>query len=65
MSKFRKTLERFLMALQSNGDNIMVSGSGLVRVSQGRLNEIPKVIQEHHDQEARRAMQQGCVRRVV
>jgi RNase P/RNase MRP subunit p29 len=55
MSKFRKALERFVMALQSNGDNIMVSGSGLVHVPQRRLNEIPKVIQEHHDQEARRA----------
>jgi len=58
-------LERLVKALQSNGDSFMVTGSGLVQVPRGRWNEIPKVIQEHHAQEAERVMLQGCIRRVV
>jgi hypothetical protein len=31
-----------------------VQGSGLIRIPIGRLNEIPKVIREFHEQEAAR-----------
>lgn len=65
MSKVGKALERFVKALQSNGGNITVSGSGLVHVPQGQLNEIPKIIQKHHDQEAERTRLQGYVRRLA
>jgi len=36
---------------------LYVTGSGLVRVPEARLNEIPKVVEEHHKLEAERAMQ--------
>jgi len=32
-----------------------VRGSGWIQVPKDRLNEIPKVIREHHEMEARRA----------
>ncbi len=41
-------------SVQPSGE-IYVMGSGLVRVPPGRVNEIPKVIQEHHEREAERA----------
>ena len=42
-----------------------VHGSGLVPIPAGRLNEIPKVIQEFHELEAARARLAGTVRRVT
>ena len=40
-----------------------VEGSGLIPVPIGRLNEVPKVIQEFHEQEAFRATLAGIARR--
>lgn len=60
---YTQVLGRFVMALQRNGYSFMVAGSGLVDVPQGRLNEIPKVIQEHHVQEAERVRLLGYIRR--
>ena len=40
-----------------------VHGSGLVRIPMGRMNEIPKVIQEFHDQEAARVRLAATARR--
>jgi hypothetical protein len=65
ISKLGKALGRFMMALLSNGDDLIVIGSSLVHVPRARLNEISKVIQEHHGQEAERARLLGFVRRVV
>ena len=60
---FTQALGKFVTTLQRNGDNFTVAGSGLVDVPQGRLNEIPKVIEEHHVQEAERARLLGYTRR--
>ena len=65
MSIVRKTLEKALKALRSDGGNITVLGSGLVHVPQGRLNVIPKIILEHHVQESERAKLEGYIRRFV
>lgn len=50
-----------------NGDaeseRVWVTGSGLVHVPEGRLSEIPKVIAEHHLQEAERARLVASIRR--
>jgi hypothetical protein len=62
--KVKKAFERFVVLFHSDGD-IIVHGSGIVRVPQGRLNEIPKVIREHHLQEAERARLLGLARFVV
>jgi len=40
-----------------------VDGSGLIPVPIGRLNEVQKVIQEFHEQEAFRARLAGIARR--
>ena len=60
---YTQVLGRFVMALQRNRYSFMVAGSGLVDVPQGRLNEIPKVIQERHVQEAERVRLLGYIRR--
>ncbi|MDV3293154.1 MAG: hypothetical protein LYZ70_02680 [Nitrososphaerales archaeon] len=45
-------------------DGLWVTGSGLVYIPPGRLNEISKVVAEHHAQEAERAKILASVRRV-
>jgi len=40
-----------------------VHGSGLVRIPNGRVHEIPKVIQEFHEREAARARLMATARR--
>jgi len=39
-----------------------VHGSGLVRIPVGRLNEIPRVIQEFHEREAARVRLEGIAK---
>ncbi len=64
-----KTLERIRKTLvrrrgEKKEDDLWVTGSGLVYVPKGRLNEIRKVIAEHHAQETERAKMLAYVRRV-
>lgn len=64
-----KTLERIRKILarrpgEKKEDDLWVTGSGLVHVPEGRLNEIRKVIAEHHAREAERAKMLASVRRV-
>jgi hypothetical protein len=44
-------------------EGLLVTGSGLVYVPKGRINEIPKVIAEHHLREVERAMTMGSMKR--
>ena len=43
-------------------ESYYVSGSGLVKVPVGQLNEIPKVIQKFHEAEAARVRLEGLTR---
>jgi len=40
-----------------------VHGSGLIRIPIGRVNEVPKVIQEFHEDEAARVRIEAVARR--
>ena len=44
-------IERLFKTYERDQD-YYVHGSGLIRIPIGRMNEIPKVIQEFHEQEA-------------
>jgi hypothetical protein len=46
-------------------DEFYVSGSGLVHVPHSRLQEIPRLIQEHHQLESENARRLSLVRRGV
>jgi len=48
---------------EGKSERVWVTGSGLVHVPEGRLSEIPKVIAEHHLQEAERARLVASIRR--
>jgi hypothetical protein len=49
---------------EKKNEEMWVTGSGLVYVPEGRMSEIPKVIAEHHLQEAERARVIASIRRV-
>ena len=48
---FEKLFKRWKTTTE---ESYYVHGSGLIQIPKGRLNEIPKVIQEFHDFEAAR-----------
>jgi hypothetical protein len=51
MNIFEKLLKKWKT---TGAENYYVHGSGLIRIPIGRLNEIPKVIQEYHERTAAR-----------
>jgi hypothetical protein len=57
-----RTLARKLRAAISNdAHGVYVTGSGPVKVSNARLNQIPKVIAEYHRENARRELQRALI----
>jgi len=55
-----KALVRKLRAVIGNDEHgVYVTGSGLVRVPNARLHQIPKVIAEHHRENAKRELQRA------
>ncbi len=51
-------------AKKPKNEEFYVTGSGLVPVPKGRINEIEKVIQEHHRSEAEQAKRVALARRM-
>jgi hypothetical protein len=57
-----RALARKLLAVISDGDHgFYVSGSGRVWVPKARAHEIPKVIAEHHSEQAKRELQRALM----
>ena len=57
-----KALARKLRAVIGNDDHgVYVTGSGPVKVPNARLHQIPKVIAEHHGENARRELQSALI----
>lgn len=60
----KKALARILRAITGNDvHGFHVTGSGLVWVPNARSNEIPKVIAEHHRDQAKRDLQSALIGR--
>jgi len=60
----RRALARTLRAITGNDDQgFYVTGSGPVRVPNSRAHQIPKVIAEHHRDEAKRELQRALIGR--
>jgi len=58
----RKALARTLRAIAGHDDHgFYVTGSGPVRVSNARYHQIPKVIAEHHSEQAKRELQRALI----
>jgi len=57
-----KALARKLLAVIGNDEHgVYVAGSGPVKVPNARLHQIPKVIAEHHRQNAKRELQRALI----
>ena len=57
-----KALARKLRAVIDNDDHgVYVTGSGPVKVPNARLHQIPKVIAEHHRENAERELQRALI----
>jgi hypothetical protein len=69
MGKVRKTLVGLMMALAgklraligNDPHGFYVTGSGPVRVPKARSHQIPRVIAEHHREQAKRELQRALV----
>jgi hypothetical protein len=56
----RKALAKKLLAIIGNDDHgVYVTGSEPVKVPNARLHQIPKVIAEHHRENAKRELQRA------
>ncbi len=60
-TSMRKLLARLRTRLEGD-QSLYVTGSGLVNVPRDRMNEIPKIIAEHHALDAERAKQLAAAR---
>jgi hypothetical protein len=57
-----KALARKLLAVIGNDEHgVYVTGSGPVKVPYARLHQIPKVIAEHHRENAKRELQRALI----
>jgi hypothetical protein len=55
-------LARKLRAVIGNDEHaVYISGSGPVKVPNARLHQIPKVIGEHHGENAKRELQRALI----
>jgi len=60
----RKALAMILRAItRKDNHGFYVTGSGPIRVPNARLHEIPKVIAEHHTDQAKRELLRALMRR--
>jgi hypothetical protein len=64
MEKFRNALKKLRKAFHVENEGYWVTGSGLVLIPKGRVNEIPKAIAEYYAQEVKHTMLVASMRRV-
>jgi hypothetical protein len=56
-----EALARKLGAVIGKDDGVYVTGSGPVKVPNARLHQIPKVVAEHHGENAKRELQRALI----
>ena len=61
MSKLGKALEKLVRVIGNDDHGFYVTGSGPVRVPNARMHQIPKVIAEHHREDAKRELQRALM----
>jgi hypothetical protein len=62
--RMKEALARIFRAVVGNDDNgFYVTGSGPVRVPNSRAHQVPKVIAEHHRDQAKRELQMAVIGR--
>ena len=61
MSRFGKVLERLVRVIITDDHGFYVTGSGPVRVPNARAHQVPKVIAEHHREDAKRELQRALM----
>jgi hypothetical protein len=59
MSKAKELARKLVLALSKEEHGFYVTGSGFVWVPEARSNEIPRVIAEHHREQAKRELQRA------
>ena len=61
MGAIRALARKLQAAIGNDERGAYVTGSGAVKVSNARLHQIPKVIAEHHRENARRELQRALI----